>query len=320
MSTMHTPQHDRPDEPHALHPDDARLLDRLMDVGLDPAALEGLTGADRRRAAAAMAAFQLLDDYPVGDAETDLDNDTLIHAALARIQRSEDAATARRRIIHHQDQQDAAARRFRIRVPDLFSMAAIILIGLSVMWPIVGEVRSRSIEAGCVANLTSLGTAFASYSSDYSGRVPVVAAGWTGSGDAGAQWLDPLPLVQMGYCDRGHINCPGHPSASQPSYSRQLMLRGDAVRWQTGGARPVMGDRNPVIDARLSPSAEYIDPKMNSINHGKRGQNVLNMDGSVSWLEVPVVGSDDNIWLIRGQNDYRPGLVPSEESDIYLVQ
>ena len=166
MSKMHRSQHPSPDEPGPLHPADARVLDRLMEVGLDAEALEGLSESDRRRAEALMGAMHLLDDYPVEDAVTeDFENDTLIHATLARIQRSEDAAAARRRIIHRQDEREAATRRFRIPVPDLFSMAAIILIGLSVMWPIVSEVRSRSIDAGCVANLTSLGTAFASYSS-----------------------------------------------------------------------------------------------------------------------------------------------------------
>jgi len=312
MTQMH--DHQNPRNAASLAPGDATLVDRLIDADFDLDVIEG-SAEERARAAVLMSVFRLLEDYPVEQSEMEAEDDALMDATLARISRAEDAASARRRIIHHQSAEEANERRFRIPMPDLVSVAAVILIGVSVMWPIMGEIRNRSIDAGCVANLTSLGTAFSSYASEYAGRVPVVTAGWSGAASS-PLWIDPLPLVEMGFCDRGHINCPGHPAGAQPGYSRQLMT-GESLRWGTDGDRPIMGDRNPVIDARQS--VEYVDPKMNSINHGARGQNLLNIDGSVSWLEVPVVGSDDNIWLIRGQDDYRPGLVPDEEGDIYLV-
>lgn len=291
---------DRNDPNNPLSPDDARLLDALVECNFDRNALEGLNASDRARVDALMATFGLLEDYPVADAE-----EVLVHATLARVWR----ARSRRTLEPASDRTG-----WRFRVPDVLSMAALVLIGVSVAWPILGAVRARSIDARCVANLRALGTGFSMYANEHEGRVPIAMAGF-GSGSAAAFWIDPVPVAQAGYCEHGHLNCPGHDHGM--GYSRQVLPGHARVAWLTGPSRAVMGDRNPVIDAREN--AVFADPFTNSGNHRGRGQNVLMLDGSTPWLDKPLVDADDNIWLIRGRSSYEPGAVPESERDTFLA-
>lgn len=293
-----TDSHD-PNAP--LSPDDARLLDALVECNFDPGVLEGLSASERSRVEALMAMFGLLEDYPVADAE-----DVVVHATLSRVRR----ARAPRRLDPVTEHTG-----WRLRMPDLLSMAALVLIGVSVAWPILGAVRARSIDARCVANLRALGTGFSMYASEHDGQVPVAMAGF-GSGTSAAFWVDPVPLAKAGYCEHGHLNCPGHEHGM--GYSRQVIPGHTRMAWLTGGSsRAVLGDRNPVIDARET--AVFADPFQNSGNHRGRGQNVLMLDGSTPWLDKPLVDADDNIWLIRGRSAHEPGAVPESERDIFLA-
>jgi hypothetical protein len=251
----------------------------------------------------------------VEDAAPQPADDVLVDATLARIARSESERVERMRLTRG----EGAAGGRRIRLPDFVSVAAVILIAVGVLWPVLGHVRQRAIDAGCVANLTALGSAFQTYAQDFEGAVPMQTAGW-GAGVVQPRWLDPEALVRLGYCDAGHLNCPGHRRAGEAGYSRQLVISGDGAPMLTAGARPVVGDRNPLIDAMILASRGMVDPRANSESHSKRGQNVLSTDASVSWLTEPIVGGDDNIWLIQGQREPVRDLVPATDADVFLVQ
>ncbi len=121
-----------------LSPDDQRVLDALVDAGFSTEGLEAPTPADRNRAAAAASLFELLEDYPVEDAD-----DTLIHATLARIDRIEDGRAAR---MSFDNEAGETGPRRRVRLPDFISVAAVILIGASVVWPITAHLREQSID------------------------------------------------------------------------------------------------------------------------------------------------------------------------------
>jgi hypothetical protein len=288
---------------------DAALLDRLIEANFDPAAVETSSGDERRRLNALSAAIGLLNDYPVDDAD-----DLLIDATLARIARHRELD---RGVVARLTADDTPARR-AWRMPDFMSIAAVLLICASIGWPIVGAMRQRSIDAACVANLASLGSAFASYANEFSGRVPMATAGFSGATTA-ASWVDPSILARLGYCDHGHAFCPGH--AGEVGYSRQVIALprpGAEFSWFTAPAGAIMGDRNPIVDAYESASL-LPPPATNSRSHKGRGQNVLMHDGSVNWLQAPVVESDENIWLVRGREVYTPGDVPNEPGDVYLA-
>jgi hypothetical protein len=295
----------QPEYAHTLSPDDARVLDALVDSGFD---VSSLPAADRQRGRNLVALFALLDDYPVEDGD-----DTLVHATLARIRRFEAAVAA------SQAAPAAVAeapRRLRIPVPDFVTLAAVLLIGASIAWPVLSTVRERSIEAACVANMKVVHEGLTSYANEFEGRLPTAYAGFGRS----IARIDLLPLVRYGYCEQGHINCPGRHSPQDPGYSFQMRPEPIGFTLAAAPDMALLGDRNPVIDASLS--GMLLPPRSNSSNHGERGQNLLRMDGAIVWLSQPLVNGRDNIWLpadADGEHEYRPGAIPLRADDIFLA-
>lgn len=297
-----------------LSPADARVLDALAEHGYDPAALEAQSPEDRRRAQSIMSLLHALDDYPVEDAD-----DTLVYATLARIDRVE-RERGDRLSIEAERQRAAGAGRRWFRVPDFISVAAVMLLGVSLGWPLINEIRQQSMDSRCDSNLRMVAQGFASYASDYNNAMPAsfATAGLGGlSGWDNARNYDNLaPLVNGGYCDEGHLNCPGHCGIG-PSYSYQHQTPGVRSMWESGQAQVVFGDRNPIVDAvRIGQPGM---PSLSlSLNHGRRGQNVIQHDGSTSWLIVPRVGHD-NIWLPNGVIYLQRGDMPRDLSDVFLT-
>jgi hypothetical protein len=211
---------------------------------------------------------------------------------------------------------------------DLVSVAAVVLIGASVVWPVASAVRQSALQTACLSNLGSVAGAVGAYSGDYAGSLPVAAASMGGlpwwSVDASrpvANSANLFTLARTGYTNLRALACGGNSSAcrdetrpgawdwrslGEVSYSYQIMFAADRPAWEPAPAR-LDADRNPaatVIMADRSPVVlravrhEWIYPFENSPNHGGRGQQVLFNDGSAVWAESPVVNGD-NIWLPR---------------------
>lgn len=299
-------------EPKLL-PDDARLLDVLIEAGYDRAAVGPLSAAQQLRMQALSGALGLLKDYPVEDAE-----ETLVFATLARIDRHEDEASARLRFDDKLERSAAGARGRRFRIPDFITVAAVVLIGVSVAWPLIATIRNHSIDEACANNLKYMGYAFSNYAADNGGGLPIIKAGmpW----DVLPNALNLQPLIEGHYCESGHLECPGHHDHEHagPSYSYRWFPAKARVGWGTT-QRPmvVLGDLNPVIDPARS--GIFVPPLSMSINHAGRGQNVLVSDNSVMWLEQPVVGANDNIWLPNGRQRLEIGEEPSDIGDVFLA-
>ncbi len=297
-----------------LSPADQRLLDALVECGFDPAAVPVRTDAERARLARLVSLLELLEDYPVDDV-----NDTLVHATLARIDRAEHDASARRRFGAAMEDPGRARshRPLRARLPDFITVAAVILIAASIVVPVSSHLSRQALDGRCANNIRLIANAFGQYAGDNAGAMPTAMAniGFDMSWDKIRNVINLNPLVQNGYCEFGHLSCPGHHD-SGVGYSYQWQAPGRKAMW---GLRPVgviLGDRNPVIDAALLGTA--IPPLSMSLNHGGRGQNVLANDGSTSWIAEPVVGTD-NIWLPQGVSFLRMGDQPSGARDTFLA-
>lgn len=211
----------------------------------------------------------------------------------------------------------AVAGRIRpgFRWSDLFSIAAMLLIGSSIVYPMLAGVRHQTMETACAANLSRAASAFTMYAADNNGSLPQAQASFLG----GPWWnvgqhqqshsANLYRLVSGSYASLADLACPGNRSApvvrtdptasdwSQPdevSYSFQLMGPG-RPQWNKGATFVVLVDKSPIVPrARLG---EAFDPMATSPNHQGRGQHVLFSDGSARFLQTPILTNGDNLWL-----------------------
>ncbi|MHC4127117.1 MAG: hypothetical protein ACYSUA_02930 [Planctomycetota bacterium] len=299
-------------QPMDLSPQDRRLLDSLIECNFDREALEALTPDEQRRADALVRLFELLEDYPVEDAD-----EALVHATLARVDRHEEQVASRMAFDAAAEADDLPARR-RFRMPDFISVAAVILIGASVVWPVVTHLHRRSIDTGCANNMRRMAIAFDQYASDFGGAVPIARAGifpyWNATRHNAVN-LD--PMLQGGYCDHGHLNCPGAKGLYGESYSNRWQVPGHRLIWGVDRVTLILGDRNPLIDAARS--GICLPALTISLNHDGRGQNVLVTDGHTEWLEQPLFDRNDNIWLPPGVAFLQGDIEPTDPADVFLA-
>lgn len=313
MSELHqTPGSNDPQSSSqfALSSDDQRILDDLVEVGFDLNALEPMSDAQRARATELLRLLGLMNDYPVDDAD-----DTLLHATMARIDRVEDERAERMSLEHETSRRGG----FNLRSFDFISVAAVLLIGASVLWPLLSSVRQSSIDRACANNLRIVGYGMSHYAGDNNGAMPVAKAGF----GSGASWdtvpnvLNLAPLIEGGYCDHGHLHCAGNHDHGGSSYSYQWQRPNVRMMWGSGPITIVLGDRNPLIDAARA--GRMLPANTLSRDHAGRGQNVLASDGATIWLDGTVVGSRDNIWLPHGAQQLSHGARPKERSDVMLA-
>ncbi len=270
------------EEPWRLCPDDEAAIDRLI--------AQGFENADCPRTTAAASCFRLLSDYPASDAE-----DVLVHATLARVNRYEQESAVRLRM---SPSPNDMIRGRRFRISDLITVAAVILVAVGITIPLLHQVRRNSIETACANNLRIAGGAMQTYANDFHGSLPMTAGLPNMFSWHNAEVQDnPLDLLaQLGYCDHGHINCPGH-DADGPAFSHQMQTASRRVAFGTGPVVAILGDRNPVIDAVRA--GRPVSLNRSTANHDGRGQNVLLSDGVVEFLRRPMLHGNDNIWLPR---------------------
>ena len=273
---------------------DAEMLDQLVDVGFDLGQLEYLTPEDEQRAKSILNMLGLLDAYPVEDA-----SDTLIDATLARIDQYEAQRSARMQI--HAPELETTKRGFRIRMPDLISVAAMILVTVSVFAMLSKSARNQSINNECASNMAMVGRGLFDYAVDHNGNTPTQQAAEVASlfGGVAPERTDAELLAEEGYCQHNHLNCPGHGEESGGfSFQTQSAETWNAIQKQ-GKVFFLMSDRNPILDKMLA--KQQYDPLTPSPSHGSLGQNHLRDDGSIVSGAAPVFGGD-LIWILDGKN------------------
>lgn len=321
-------------KPHAveprLTPQDELALESWVMSGYDAARVPGSLRARAQRHAA-LAALVVSGTDAAGTSTG------LVDRTIARVQGGLDAQRERMRI-------DPPVRRgLGIRLADLVSAAAVLLIGASVVWPVVSGVREQSRRLACHSHLGGLAGAFGQYALDHDSSLPVVARSLDGStywnvGDPAGRSnsANLYHLARTGYTSVESLACPGNPEAltSSPgdgaidwpdsdsvSYSYQNMFGGATrvhARGSARGDRPapsrivVLSDRSPVIVRTLR--GEWIDPFENSLNHAGNGQHILFDDGSAAWTTRPQLDNGDLIWLPRPIEDVIRSLMPRQPS------
>jgi hypothetical protein len=205
-----------------------------------------------------------------------------------------------------------------LRLADIVSIAAVLLIGSAVLFPVMAAVREQSRRAICNDNLHAAAVGMGLYGGSYRDSLPMTTASL-----GGGRWWDVgkpqhsnsanlYTLARTGYVEMSSLACPGNPEAptaivvkdaldwrnlSEISYSYQILLGPERPSWNHGDRAVVLTDRSPVVLRAVR--GEMINPLANAPNHRGAGQHVLFNDGTTVWLRTPVLENGDNIWLPR---------------------
>ena len=274
--------------------EDAEMLDRLVDVGFEIDRLDGLSDEEQRRATTILNMLSLLDRYPVEDAD-----DTLVDVTLARIDQYEDAQRARMHIETADIQTTSSG--FAFRMPDLISIACMVLIGASLVIWLGRGTRAQSISNQCASNMAAVGAGLVNFAFDHDGAAPTTAAAGLGSlfGGATPDRMNPAALLGE-YCSEHHLRCPGHQGTESGGFSYQTQRTEvwDALK-RHHRVFIVLSDLNPVLEAILA--GKKHDPLTPSRNHGGSRQNQLLDDGSTLPLVGPPILGGDKIWVLDGR-------------------
>ena len=231
--------------------------------------------------------------------------------------------------------------------------AAVFLIALGTFHTSSNYARHRYYRNRCQAQLGSIFRGLSNYISDYDDKLPTVAtvagAPWWKVGYQGKEnhsntrhiWL----LVKGDYVDQAIFICPGgkqkiivrfEPSEVQKhndflyreqiTYSFRICSNRSAKR-TAPSRRPLMSDLNTVFEmlprdysTQLGIPLDKDRSTLNSINHNRRGQNILFDDGCVEFCKKRCIGTiNDDPFTLQNTNTYNGTEVPSCEEDSLLA-
>ncbi len=227
----------------------------------------------------------------------------------------------------------ASHRQSAIGLRQIATTAALLLMALSILLPMLNNAQQNAKIAQCSENLAGLGSDLQQLAFDHQGSTHRPAqpeadvfnplAKFARTRVDGSQ----VPASEAGYyvlldqqrVASQHLSCPnGSRNDTASLYNGQNPAAGGPFRIFLK-PRPIFADANPLY--RVTPKGLVRDrdiPNMaRSINHSGAGQNVLISDGSVQWMIRPAVQRDtensDNIWL------YQPDADSDQDDDIFLT-
>lgn len=290
-----------------LSRDDALALEALANCGFDASGVP-----ERHRAKAALHArlASIAADTPAPG----LDSPDLAQRTFDLVM-----VAADRPVILPFPTADLRPRIRRMNYFDAVGVAAMLLLGVSVIWPVFSAVQHRQAKSGCMANLGAVASAMSKYAGDNLDSLPVVTASLSGTswwevGQPGrSNSANLLALARKGYTEVERLACPAHARGANAcptpdeqdwrnirdvSYSYQVMFGTARPKWNGPKRVAVLADRSPIVLRNQLGEPAY--PRENSPNHAQQGQEVLFSDGSALWTTTPELSSGDNIWLPRG--------------------
>ncbi len=304
---------------------DARALDALMDQRAAGAEDGPVPAGLRARRDAFWALLRLLDTDRPGSEPSPVG---LADRTLAHIERQRWALAATQAAA----EAGAPHRGWTLGLRQAGTVAALVLISLSLLLPVMSKARADAEQATCRANLAKAGTGLTQYANDHREGLPAGPTFGALSafvddhrGDAAAtSAIHLLTLPREGYLRQEQLTC----TSAEPTlvmgglYSAQAIEGTRALRLPAFNG-PVMADTNPLYtirDGRLTRLPGWDNTA--SQNHRDAGQNVLMADGSVAWVLRPVVtpyDDHDNIWTQRAVLKRDADQTDDTDYDAFLV-
>ena len=232
--------------------------------------------------------------------------------------------------------------------------AVLMIVGsllLTTFRAVSGYARYHSLRQQCQMQQSSIFQGLHNYISDHDGQPPAVATSagdpWWKVGQQGEENHSNTRrvylLVRDGYVKPYDFVCPAckygeklemdqsqlskfkdFPGRRYITYSFQINCR----RNQNGKLlcrKVIMADWNPLFEGLPEDFSKKFSLRLNkklltlnSINHNRRGQNVLFGDGRVEFLKTRLIGIDD-IFTLQDTDVYNGCESPSCETDFFLA-
>lgn len=323
-----------PSEPNMLSQEDRDAIDALVESGFATPVSTSTSGDDSSRAQNIRQLLGALDALP-----DEKPGDLLSARTLQRIKESRQQA-------HFAEQVNvlaSGANRGGFRLRDIGAIAAMMLLSVSVVMPLLSGSRESARQVACQANLGLAGRAFSMYANDYQNATPSTKANlgdpwwltnqFNRDGSTRSNSAHLYVLVANDYLDLEKLACSDNeqaltettddmrdwPDFDAISYSYQNQFTSTKPRLDGSHLTAILADKNPFFE----PGKFNLEmtPLTNSINHDRSGQNVLLSNGAVIWLKTPLLNEVDNIFHAGDDGlDYYTGLeAPSTADDSFLV-
>jgi hypothetical protein len=324
-----------------------------LTTGKETAKAEELVGSNKQAAELHAALRTITSAFD--SLESELCPDELVERTVLRLTNTARASEARLAQLLADEQAKTAARPWRLwwNVGRVLAAAAVILIAAGVWFAPLNFVRQNYYQYRCQMQLARIAEGIKQYMADHDGQMPAVAtttgSPWWKVGYQGNDnysntrhlWL----LVRGGYVEPVNFVCPG---AIQGQIARldglqvkdyndfldrkhitlSFRIRCDKPQ----GAYPIgrkilISDLNPLFESLPGPNTQTLEIRLNkelsnlnSINHNRRGQNVLLDDGSMKFLKTRCFGAaEDDIFTLQNTNVYQGVEVPLCETDTFLA-
>ena len=236
----------------------------------------------------------------------------------------------------------------------LATAAVLMIVGsllITTFKAVSGYARHHSLRQQCQMQQSSIFQGLHNYISDNDGQHPAVAslagAPWWKVGDQGTENHSNTRrvylLVKEGYVKPADFVCRAckygenlemtpsqlskfkdFPSRRYVTYSFQISCR-QIRNGKLLCRNVIMADWNPLFEELPDNFSEQLSLRLNkkllslnSINHNRRGQNVLFGDGRVEFLKTRFIGTDD-IFTLQDTDFYQGCEAPSCETDFFLA-
>lgn len=294
-----------------------------------------------------------LDSWQVSDCPERMVESTVARLKDARDTSQQGHIQLERLLAGEEARSEGPKRTVWANIGRRLAMAAAFMIVGSIVISGLKYARYKAWQARCQTQLASIGQGISSYSEEYGGNLPAVAmragAPWWKVGYQGQEnysntrgvWL----LVKGDYVSADKFICPGSESkAIGPIDRKQVQMMNDfpdrryvpyslrlicdkPVKISTLGRRVIMSDLNPLFEELpddfnkpLKVSLTKRLSRQNSINHRRKGQNVLFSDGNVAFNRTRrVSATNDDIFTLQDKSLYEGVEVPLCEADDFLA-
>ncbi len=234
---------------------------------------------------------------------------------------------------------------------EVAAIAAAIMLIAGILVPTMGYARQKYWQQQCQANLGGIFQGYRNYMDDNDGKQPTVANSkdweWWKVGYQGQEnysnTRNVFLLVKSGYVNPKVFVCSSRKSKSKfqidpqeikklkdfpdrryITYSVQVRCSMDENS-RLSCRKVIMADRNPLFEELPDDYSKSLLVELtkdllvlNSMNHNRRGQNVLFGDGRVEYLKSRLIHTDD-IFTLQDTDIYKGSETPSCETDHFLA-